>query len=142
MAVAANPCHDCGGVKHVGDGRLCQGCQKRREQKRRASQRAHAKRVLDTYGLRDGEYDKLLEAQGGVCYICHRKPGKKRFAVDHGHEKEKAGFSPRECVRGLLCRNCNYIVLGWLKEERAAYLRCIAYLEDPPAPKVLRKLGG
>lgn len=73
-------------------------------------------------------YDKMLEAQGGGCAICGRKPsrtivGKQirtRLALDHNHATGE--------VRGLLCRTCN-VSLGMfgdrpeLLEAAAKYLR-------------------
>lgn len=97
-----------------------------------ASAAAHESRVQSTYGLGPGEYAKLLEWQGGSCYICQRKPGKKRLAVDHDH---KTG-----AVRGLLCANnehgCNRGVVANLEAAvdsgLAAARRAVTYLETPP----------
>jgi len=81
------------------------------------SNAAHAKRIGEMYGLTAVEYAHLLEYQDGRCYICRRKPGLKRLAVDHCHDR---GY-----VRGLLCRNCNRNVLGHLKEDHDALRRAI-----------------
>lgn len=51
------------------------------------------------YGVTVEWYEATLHAQGGVCAICHRPPGKHRLAVDHDHEDGQ--------VRGLLCDRCN-----------------------------------
>lgn len=117
----------------------CAACVKKRETAQRASARAHSKRVEDTYGITAEEYAAILEAQGGVCYICHKPPKSKRLAVDHDHDEEAAllamGYEPldarRASVRGLLCRNDNYHVLGQL--DREALQRAIDYLKRPPA---------
>lgn len=137
MKAAPNPCAKCGGKKFVGDGRWCQKCQKKKATRARASTRAHGKRVADNFGITPEEYAALLEFQGGVCFICQRPPRSRRLAVDHDHALEVDGRATRESIRGLLCRNCNYVVLGHLKEEPAAYLRAISYLENPPAREVL-----
>lgn len=45
------------------------------------------------------EYDKMFQAQGGVCAICGTPPMSKRLRVDHDHVLGR--------VRGLLCDYCN-----------------------------------
>jgi hypothetical protein len=71
-------------------------------------------------GLTLDDYNRLLEAQGGVCAICGGKPKTRRLHVDHDH---KSGT-----VRGLLCFTCNRHVLG--KYATPAKLRAAAdYLE-------------
>jgi hypothetical protein len=106
----------------------CRGCQR---------QRLHSDRVAKVYGITGEQYAAILKAQGGVCYICHRKPQAKRLACDHDHRCCPGPVSCGRCVRGLLCRNCNRDVLGHLKDDPAALLRAVEYLADPPAKKVL-----
>jgi hypothetical protein len=49
---------------------------------------------------KDGTYQRLLDAQGGVCAICGRKPhAGRKLDVDHAH----ASLT----IRGVLCRGCN-----------------------------------
>ena len=64
------------------------------------------KQALRRYKLTPEAYARMLEAQGGVCAVCHRPETQlrvngdvKRLAVDHDHETGK--------VRGLLCHKCN-----------------------------------
>jgi hypothetical protein len=80
------------------------------------AQDAHLRRY---YGITKAQYDALLEAQGGVCALCLRPPGKRRLNVDHDHETGR--------VRGLLCTICNRI-LGWIEQE--GFLeRALPYLQ-------------
>lgn len=132
---APGPCADCNGVKYVGDGVRCEACQVKRAKKAAASQRAKDRRVERVYGITPEEYAAILGIQGGRCAICLRKPGKKRLSVDHDHAREGEGV--RQSVRGLLCRNCNYVVLGYLGDSTEALQRAITYLEMPPAREVL-----
>lgn len=82
----------------------------------------HETYVQRTYGLEPGEYERLLEAQGGVCAICHVATGRsKRLAVDHRHSDGK--------VRGILCGPDN-IMIGRLGP--AALRRAADYLEKDP----------
>lgn len=81
----------------------------------------HERQVRKTYGLEDGEYDRLYQEQGGVCAICQRAKGvAKRLAVDHNHRTGR--------VRGLLCGPCNQF-LGYLRDDPEAWRRGAEYLE-------------
>jgi hypothetical protein len=91
----------------------------------------HGKRITDVYGLTPEEYDRLLAFQGGACAICQNIPRTKRLAVDHDH---KSG-----AVRGLLCRSCNYKVLGGVKDSVDTLQRAITYLQDPPAIALFKR---
>ena len=53
------------------------------------------------YGITVEEYDAMLSASEGGCWICgyHPKPGGRRLSVDHDHKNKK--------TRGLLCHMCN-----------------------------------
>ena len=68
-------------------------------------------------GVDDATYERLLEAQDGVCAICGNPPkiGGKRLHVDHNHRTGR--------VRGLLCFRCNralptYATSEWLERAR------------------------
>jgi hypothetical protein len=113
-----------------------------RERKRAVSTSNHARRVENTYGITGEEYQAIYDAQGGRCYICQRATGaRRRLAVDHDHTCT-AGHDPnvgcRLCVRGLCCKQCNYILLGRYSVEMLR--RAISYLNDPPAQHVLMEM--
>ena len=55
-----------------------------------------------------GDFDQMVELQGGKCALCLRDPGYRLF-VDHCHATGK--------VRGLLCSKCNG-ALGWFENNR------------------------
>ena len=55
------------------------------------------------YGLTIEDYDRMFEAQNGVCYICGQlNYDGRRLCVDHSHKTGK--------VRKLLCYRCNFLV--------------------------------
>lgn len=98
-------------------------------EEKRLKEASHARRVARTYGLKDGQYEELYAAQGGVCAICRRATGKvRKLAVDHDH---KTGY-----VRGLLCKPCNS-VLAHFRDDINAAGRVFSYLLTPPAFNVI-----
>lgn len=99
-----------------------------RLEKARRKKAAHDKRVQKVYGLAEGDYDRLYEAQGGKCAICRRSTGaSKKLAVDHDHRDGRA--------RGLLCSPCNKL-LGHLRDDVDAVLRIYTYLSNSPASRL------
>lgn len=101
--------------------------------------RARAAHVERTYSITEEQYQAILAAQGGTCYICRRArgTGRRRLAVDHDHSCCPGPVSCGRCVRGLLCKPCNRDVLGHLRDDPEALQRAIQYLENPPAKAVL-----
>lgn len=86
------------------------------DQRRRAKRAVHLKRK---YGISLEQFDSMAEAQGGVCAICQRHPGKGGFCVDHDHATGK--------VRQLLCRNCNSLI-GMAEDNKDLLWSAIRYL--------------
>ncbi len=85
---------------------------------------------MTNFGITSEEYFAILEAQGGVCALCNRATGaSKRLAVDHDH---RTGL-----IRGLLCSTDNAKVLGHARDEIEFFERCIDYLTNPPAFRVI-----
>lgn len=97
-----------------------------------ASAASHGSRIQSEYGISREDYEALLEYQEGRCYICRRKPQRKRLAVDHDHRTGE--------VRGLLCANnengCNRAVVANLEAAIDggvnAARRALEYLQHPP----------
>ena len=83
----------------------------------------YRKRYIEReFGIKYEQYDKMLEAQEGVCTICGKpetKPNAKYLAVDHNHETG--------VIRGLLCNNCNR-ALGLLGDNVETLQNAINYL--------------
>lgn len=102
-----------------------------------ARDRAYGRHIEATYGITFEEYQALMDASGGRCYICNGRSGGKRLSVDHDHSK--AG---RDSVRGLLCSVCNVWTIGRIGKNDPQRILDIAesaayYLEYPPAQDIL-----
>lgn len=65
------------------------------------------------------QYDKMLAAQGGVCAICGKKPGKTRLARDHDHVTGE--------INGLLHVRCNHN-LGAYEYDTGVLRRLVIYV--------------
>ena len=96
-----------------------------RKRKPLTNSRARWKRIKETYGLSQEDYEAIFQEQGGVCYICQRSPYEIRprrwLAVDHCHQTGR--------IRGLLCYSCNHRLLGYLiKDDKQIAKRLVKYL--------------
>ncbi len=70
--------------------------------------------LISKYKITQQMYDAKLAAQGGGCGICGILPDddKKPFTVDHDHSCCPGTSTCGNCVRGILCNNCN-LKIGW-----------------------------
>lgn len=88
---------------------------------------ARRKCVVSKHGLTLEDYDKLYEAQNGLCATCYQPETRKHkngkvmaLVVDHSHETSE--------IRGLLCHACN-ASLGLTKENVDTLNNMILYLK-------------
>lgn len=89
--------------------------------------------VKKTYGLSKEQFHRLLESHSGRCHICGSEDAGSKsgtFNIDHCHKTGE--------VRGMLCGGCNH-VLGRVSDSVDLLKKYIAYLEDPPARKIIAK---
>jgi hypothetical protein len=90
---------------------------------------------IKSYGLTRADFDRLLEAQGHACGMCHEPfQDGQLIHIDHDHaccpEKNR---SCGKCIRGFLCHTCN-IALGHIERR---YDLARAYLDSPPGQLVV-----
>jgi hypothetical protein len=110
-----------------GHSTMCCLCDRPRREKNRLRQK---------YGTTPFFIEKLHEAQKGLCGICGATQayGSLRenyaFHIDHDHATNT--------VRGLLCNRCN-LGIGTLGDSLELFRKAVAYLENPPASKLLTK---
>lgn len=88
--------------------------------------RCAVKRRLPKYGITIEQYEQMVKDQGGVCAVC-LKPPFRAFDVDHDHACCPGNESCGQCVRGLLCFNCNS-ALGKFKDDIDTLKRAVSYL--------------
>jgi hypothetical protein len=81
------------------------------------------------YNLSMDQLEAMEADQGGRCAICGDvETTKGSLSVDHDHNCCPGTGSCGECVRGLLCSNCNR-ALGLLKDSVKVLRSAIDYLD-------------
>ena len=80
-------------------------------------------RIKKLYNITEADYDAMVIAQGNCCKICGKAPKLgKRLHIDHCHKTNK--------VRGLLCWNCNYNLLGRFRDNATLFESAARYLRE------------
>lgn len=86
-------------------------------------------RLLVRYGLTPDQYSAMVEAQGGGCAICGGPPRLHAVLhIDHDHACCPTKQSCGQCIRGLLCEDCN-LGLGIFDDSAERMRAAIAYME-------------
>ena len=85
-----------------------------------------------TYGITEDDYERLLAAHDGGCWICGKEPkkGGRRLHVEHDHKTGR--------VRGLACWSCNKS-LRYLRDSATIARAAADYLESDEAQQLLEK---
>ena len=102
--------------------------QRARRAKPEAKLRERAGHLMRKYGMTIEQYDGMLEAQGGGCFICGRPPREDiSLHVDHDHSTGN--------VRGILCFCCNNALADFgedpeILRKAASYLSWHANQEE------------
>lgn len=74
---------------------------------------------IRAYGISVEDYNRMLEEQGGGCYLCGEAPQGRALDIDHDHITGK--------VRGLLCSSHNRAI-GLMKDDPEMMLKAHQYL--------------
>lgn len=98
-----------------------------REYHKRNKARLSVIRRNTRYGIAEGWFETQLQKQGDKCSICKRDFIKTPH-LDHDHFCCPSIKSCGECVRGLLCDDCN-LGLGRFKDSIEVLQNAIKYLE-------------
>ena len=85
-------------------------------------------RLKRNFKITLAEYNEMLNSQGGVCAICNQscKTGR-ALAVDHDRSCCSGSRSCGECVRALLCANCNRAI-GMFQDNPNLVQAAVDYL--------------
>lgn len=81
---------------------------------------------LQRHGINSSIFEEMLLSQNFKCAICFMdfKQLKKDPSIDHDHKCCPGEYSCGNCIRGLLCNNCN-AAIGLFKDS-SKYLRLAA----------------
>lgn len=96
--------------------------------------------LKQNYGISTEQYEELLCASNGGCYICGKtkdKNGGRYLSVDHDHSCCQNRKSCGKCVRGVLCDTCNRAV-GLLQDSPENAMAVALYIKkNAPVDKTL-----
>ena len=110
-------CITCGGKTSEPRAEYCKPCWLNRPvEGRKTTYRKY--QLKKKYKLTFEQYDEMLAAQGGKCAICLTDYTElsESLYVDHNRKCCPSKESCGNCVRGLLCRQCNFAI-GLLKDN-------------------------
>jgi hypothetical protein len=110
--------------------------QKKRARTAARKASSHKYHIKVHYNLTPEEWQALKDKYGGKCWIC-LGGSTVALATDHDHSCCPTNISCGRCVRGLLCKRCNFWLLGKILRETSlgkehaimVLKRAIAYLE-------------
>jgi len=80
------------------------------------------------YGITPEDYEALLRAHDGRCWICGREPTNRRLHVEHDHKTDR--------VRGLACWSCNTL-LAKAQDNPKTLLSAALYLLSEEAQDII-----
>jgi hypothetical protein len=88
------------------------------------------KKTVKKHGITYDQYLEMYEAQNGKCKICDgiETSHRSRLSIDHDHSCCPGETSCGQCIRGLLCFNCN-TALGNAKDNIENLQKMIDYLK-------------
>lgn len=95
------------------------------------------KNRIKKYNISESQYLGMLSKQKGMCAICKTPAEDLMLFIDHDHNCCEEG-SCGACVRGLLCRHCNF-ALGFMKDNGTNIYNMLIYLDKEPPPKTITK---
>lgn len=80
------------------------------------------------HGITEQKFNEMLDKNSGLCYACSIN---KATNIDHDHNCCPGIRSCGNCIRGLLCNQCN-TALGLVKDSTERLNNLIKYLNNIP----------
>jgi hypothetical protein len=74
--------------------------------------------------ITEESYNGMLDEHGGNCHVCKLRPA---INIDHDHTCCDSAHSCGDCVRGVLCSQCN-TALGLLGDDVDTVQSALKYL--------------
>jgi hypothetical protein len=118
----------------IGYANLCRKCasartirhQKNNPEMFKKRQRRYA---VSQHNITIKKYDEILVSQGYACAICgvNHLDAKRSLYIDHDHSCCPGKESCGNCIRGLLCPSCNFMI-GLSKDNIDNLKHAIMYL--------------
>lgn len=109
----------------------CKSCWYENDKKKKGTpkyrEQKHRSEIKYMYGISHEQYEDMLSKQNGACAICHTTSDT-NLCVDHDHSCCVGKKSCGNCVRGLLCHNCNR-ALGLFGDRIDLLHSAMQYLE-------------
>ena len=96
----------------------CKPCTRAERRKNHDPEKKKDYDLKRLYGIGLEEYNDMLNAQDGGCFICGKQED--TLCVDHDHDTGE--------VRGLLCHSCNRGI-GLLGDSSDTLIRAAEYLQ-------------
>lgn len=82
-------------------------------------------RRFKRHNITKQKYDSMLKRYNGKCWICKDKEA---VHIDHDHNCcNDNSFSCGNCIRGVLCSNCN-TAIGLLRDDENLIRSALKYL--------------
>ena len=96
-----------------------------------------SKRLYKTYGINIDDFNRMLQEQEGVCWICKTLPKSGVLCCDHLHVKGYKKMDPserRKYLRGLVCFGCNTVFARFERRKNPRFImgRVIEYFKQFP----------
>jgi len=83
------------------------------------------KRKFKRHGLSEEKFNSIFNKFDGMCHSCKTRSG---LNIDHDHNCCPGTYSCGNCVRGVLCMQCN-TALGLLDDNKEKIKNLIKYLK-------------
>ena len=121
-------CETCGNSNSDYRAKFCKSCWVNRSvDGKNLTYRRH--QMKKKYSLTLEKYDEILKLQNNSCAICktHSSEFKDSLYVDHDRSCCPSKITCGNCIRGLLCKKCNF-ALGLLNDNEAIMQEALNYI--------------